>query len=142
AGDAGATVLRRADLRRARRARRGADVRAARRGRQRARHRLRLRQALVRRRGRPPARFDQGEGVPLHALLLHVVVAGVRSEDVGLVLRLDRGELPLRRMPRVAIVGPVFPYRAGIAHGTTLPDDVPEAATVSSARHYPRRWYP
>ncbi len=47
AGDAGAAVLRGHDLRCARRARGSADVRAARGGRQRARHRLRLRQTLV-----------------------------------------------------------------------------------------------
>src|SRR5205823_6450935 len=55
---------------------------------------------------------------------------------------LDRGELPLRRMTRVAIVGPVFPYRAGIAYCTTRLAEELGADVVSFKRQYPRRWYP
>ena len=45
-------------------------------------------------------------------------------------------------MTRVAIVGPVFPYRAGIAYCTTRLAEELGADVVSFKRQYPRRWYP
>src|SRR5256714_11520393 len=47
-----------------------------------------------------------------------------------------RGEKPF------AIVGPVFPYRAGIAYCTTRLAEELGADIVSFKRQYPRRWYP
>ena len=44
--------------------------------------------------------------------------------------------------PRVAIVGPVFPYRAGIAYCTTRLAEELGADVVSFKRQYPKRWYP
>ncbi|MGZ7032141.1 MAG: glycosyltransferase, partial [Thermoanaerobaculia bacterium] len=47
---------------------------------------------------------------------------------------------------KVAIVGPVFPYRAGIAYCTTrLAEEMTkygEVAVISFRRQYPRRFYP
>jgi len=96
AGDAGPPLPRRLHLRRARRPRRGPDVRAARAGRQREGHELRLRRPLDERRVGPPARLDQSQGVPLHALLLHVLVAGLRRAHVRRVADVDGGEFPQR----------------------------------------------
>src|SRR5256885_7878316 len=45
-------------------------------------------------------------------------------------------------MTRVAIVGPVFPYRAGIAYCTTCLAEELGADVVSFRRQYPKRWYP
>jgi glycosyltransferase involved in cell wall biosynthesis len=45
-------------------------------------------------------------------------------------------------MTRVAIVGPVFPYRAGIAYCTTRLAQELGADVVSFKRQYPKRWYP
>ena len=45
-------------------------------------------------------------------------------------------------MTRVAIVGPVFPYRAGIAYCTTRLAEELGADVVSFRRQYPKRWYP
>jgi D-inositol-3-phosphate glycosyltransferase len=45
-------------------------------------------------------------------------------------------------MTRVAIVGPVFPYRAGIAYCTTRLAEELGADVVSFKRQYPKRWYP
>ncbi len=44
--------------------------------------------------------------------------------------------------PKVAIVGPVFPFRAGIAYCTTRLAEELGADVVSFKRQYPRRWYP
>jgi glycosyltransferase involved in cell wall biosynthesis len=46
------------------------------------------------------------------------------------------------REPRVAIVGPVYPYRAGIAYCTTRLAQELDADVVSFKRQYPRRLYP
>ena len=43
---------------------------------------------------------------------------------------------------RVAIVGPVFPYRAGIAYCTTRLAQELNADVVSFSRQFPRRFYP
>jgi len=43
-------------------------------------------------------------------------------------------------MTRIAIVGPVFPYRAGIAYCTTRLAEELGADVVSFNRQYPRRW--
>lgn len=43
---------------------------------------------------------------------------------------------------RVAIVGPVFPYRAGIAYCTTRLAEELECDVVSFSRQFPRRLYP
>jgi glycosyltransferase involved in cell wall biosynthesis len=54
----------------------------------------------------------------------------------------------MRGRPRVAIVGPVYPYRAGIAYCTTrLAEELRkggdlEVDVVSFSRQYPRRFYP
>ena len=45
-------------------------------------------------------------------------------------------------MTRVAIVGPVFPYRAGIAYCTTRLAEELGADVISFKRQYPRRFYP
>lgn len=45
-------------------------------------------------------------------------------------------------MSRVAIVGPVFPYRAGIAYCTTRLADELGADVISFSRQYPKRFYP
>src|SRR5437870_1446265 len=134
---------RRVGVGRARRARRSAHVRAARGGGQREGHRLRLHQAVVLRGGGPAARVDPRQGVPLHALLLHVVVAGLRLADVGRVLRLDGDEFPVGRVSsRVAIVGPVYPFRAGIAYCTTRLAEELGADVISFRRQFPRMFYP
>jgi glycosyltransferase involved in cell wall biosynthesis len=44
--------------------------------------------------------------------------------------------------PRVAIVGPVFPYRAGIAYCTTRLAKELGAEVISFKRQYPKRFYP
>lgn len=48
--------------------------------------------------------------------------------------------------PRVAIVGPVFPFRAGIAYCTTMLarelSDACDVSILSFSRQYPRRFYP
>jgi glycosyltransferase involved in cell wall biosynthesis len=44
--------------------------------------------------------------------------------------------------PRVAIVGPVYPYRAGIAYCTTRLAQELRADVISFARLYPKRFYP
>lgn len=45
-------------------------------------------------------------------------------------------------MTRVAVVGPVFPYRAGIAYCTTRLAEELHADVISFKRQYPKRWYP
>lgn len=64
---------------------------------------------------------------------------------------LDRRELPLGGLSvvkrlRIAIVGPVFPYRAGIAYCTTrLAEELGrehEVLISSFRRQYPKRFYP
>lgn len=45
-------------------------------------------------------------------------------------------------MTRVAIVGPVFPFRAGIAYCTTRLAQELGADVISFKRQYPRRFYP
>src|SRR3954454_19782295 len=47
-------------------------------------------------------------------------------------------------MPRVnvAIVGPVFPFRAGIAYCTTRLAEGLNADVVSFSRQFPKRFYP
>jgi len=45
-------------------------------------------------------------------------------------------------MPRVAIVGPVFPYRAGIAYCTTRLAQEMNADVISFKRQFPKRFYP
>jgi len=45
-------------------------------------------------------------------------------------------------MTRVAIVGPVFPYRAGIAYCTTRLAEELGADVISFKRQYPKRFYP
>ena len=44
--------------------------------------------------------------------------------------------------PRVAIVGPVFPFRAGIAYCTTRLAQELGADVVSFKRQFPKRFYP
>ena len=44
--------------------------------------------------------------------------------------------------PRVAIVGPVYPYRAGIAYCTTRLAQELGADVISFRRQYPKRFYP
>ena len=44
--------------------------------------------------------------------------------------------------PRVAIVGPVYPYRAGIAYCTTRLAQELGADVISFKRQYPKRFYP
>jgi glycosyltransferase involved in cell wall biosynthesis len=61
---------------------------------------------------------------------------------VGRVFRLDGDELPGSVKPRVAIVGPVFPFRAGIAYCTTRLARELGADVISFKRLYPRRFYP
>ena len=43
---------------------------------------------------------------------------------------------------RIAVVGPVFPFRAGIAYCTTRLAEELKADVVSYKRQYPRRFYP
>lgn len=45
-------------------------------------------------------------------------------------------------MTRVAIVGPVYPYRAGIAYCTTRLAEELGADVISFSRQYPKRFYP
>lgn len=45
-------------------------------------------------------------------------------------------------MTRVAIVGPVFPYRSGVAYCTTRLAEELGADVVSFKRQYPKRFYP
>ncbi|HEX9161703.1 MAG TPA: glycosyltransferase [Thermoanaerobaculia bacterium] len=45
-------------------------------------------------------------------------------------------------MNRIAIVGPVFPYRAGIAYCTTRLAEELHADVISFKRQYPKRFYP
>jgi glycosyltransferase involved in cell wall biosynthesis len=46
------------------------------------------------------------------------------------------------RNPRVALIGPVFPYRAGIAYCTTRLAEELGADVVSFKRQFPKRFYP
>ena len=45
-------------------------------------------------------------------------------------------------MSRVAIVGPVYPFRAGIAYCTTRLAEELRADVVSFKRQFPKRFYP
>jgi glycosyltransferase involved in cell wall biosynthesis len=45
-------------------------------------------------------------------------------------------------MPRVAIVGPVYPFRAGIAYCTTRLAEELGAEVISFKRQFPKRFYP
>ena len=45
-------------------------------------------------------------------------------------------------MVKVAIVGPVFPFRAGIAYCTTRLAEELGADVVSFSRQFPKRFYP
>src|SRR5437763_17067875 len=47
-----------------------------------------------------------------------------------------------QHLSNIAIVGPVFPYRAGIAYCTTRLAEELGADVISFKRQYPRRWYP
>ena len=47
-----------------------------------------------------------------------------------------------KRQTRIAIVGPVYPYRAGIAYCTTKLAEVLGADVISFKRQYPKRFYP
>src|SRR5438128_4549161 len=44
--------------------------------------------------------------------------------------------------PRVAIVGPVYPFRAGIAYCTTRLAEELRADVISFKRQFPKRFYP
>jgi glycosyltransferase involved in cell wall biosynthesis len=62
---------------------------------------------------------------------------------VGGVFRVHRGELPqLARRVKTLIIGPVFPYRAGIAYCTTRLADVLGADVISFKRQFPKSLYP
>src|SRR5579859_7738918 len=54
----------------------------------------------------------------------------------------DRQPATGNRQPRVAIVGPVYPYRAGIAYCTTRLARELCADVISFKRQYPKRFYP
>ncbi|HUJ15283.1 MAG TPA: glycosyltransferase family 4 protein [Thermoanaerobaculia bacterium] len=54
----------------------------------------------------------------------------------------DRQPATGKRQPRVAIVGPVYPYRAGIAYCTTRLAQELGADVLSFKRQYPKRFYP
>lgn len=61
---------------------------------------------------------------------------------MGRVLRVDRGEFLFVSGVRVAIVGPVYPYRAGIAYCTTRLAQELGADVISFKRQYPKLFYP
>jgi D-inositol-3-phosphate glycosyltransferase len=52
------------------------------------------------------------------------------------------GYTPGRVKPRVAIVGPVYPFRAGIAYCTTRLAEELRADVISFKRQFPKRFYP
>ncbi len=54
----------------------------------------------------------------------------------------DRRPATGNRQLRVAVVGPVFPYRAGIAYCTTRLARELSAEVISFKRQYPKRMYP
>src|SRR5579872_1848655 len=54
----------------------------------------------------------------------------------------DRQPATGNRQPRIAIVGPVYPYRAGIAYCTTRLARELGADVISFKRQYPKRFYP
>jgi glycosyltransferase involved in cell wall biosynthesis len=61
---------------------------------------------------------------------------------VGRVLCVDGREFLFFGRVRVAIVGPVYPYRAGIAYCTTRLAQELGADVISFKRQYPKRFYP
>src|SRR5918993_4011441 len=49
---------------------------------------------------------------------------------------------PFRMKSKTTIIGPVFPYRAGIAYCTTRLAEVLGAEVISFKRQFPKMFYP
>jgi glycosyltransferase involved in cell wall biosynthesis len=62
---------------------------------------------------------------------------------MGRVYGVDGREFPrLPRRVKTLIIGPVFPYRAGIAYCTTRLAEVLDAEVISFKRQFPKMFYP
>ncbi len=71
-----------------------------------------------------------------------MVAFGVRRPGAAVHSRSEGGGKPPHSEGRVAIVGPVYPYRAGIAYCTTRLAQELDADVISFKRQYPKRFYP